>query len=142
MIDYQRKCIEEQILSYYLPTNAFRFRNIGMSNPYLEAAIEANDGAVYLLYFDLAPFPASKPKVYVEQMLKTRDGVDMDSGSHDNHTLKSWNGYTQLCHYNDDCWTPDVTLWKVYLKCRVWIEAYRAHLRTGCTMLELLKAQV
>lgn len=134
MIDMQRKNIEEQVLAYYLPSNMYRFRNIGTNQPYLEAAVQANDGATYLLYFDLAPFPNAKPKVYVEKMLTTKSGSPMDSASAPNHTLTSWNGWTQLCHYNDAAWSPDVTLWKVYLKCRLWIEMYRAHLRTGKPM--------
>lgn len=134
MIDLQRAKIEEQVLGHYLPSNMFRFRNIGTSAPYLEAAIQANDGATYLLYFDLTPFPAAKPRVYVQQMLYTRSGQPMNGASGANHTLSSWNGWTQLCHYLDSAWTPDVTLWKVYLKCRLWIEMYRAHLRTGKPM--------
>jgi len=134
MIDSQRKNLEEQILAYYLPRNMFRFKNIGTNTPCLEAAVQANDGSQYLLYFDLAPFPASKPRVYVEKMLHTKSGEPMDSASASNHTLTSKDGWTQLCHYNDNVWTPDVTLWKVYLKCRLWIEMYRAHLRTGKNM--------
>ena len=142
MLTKQRAGLEEQVLAYYLPKNMYRFCNIGTSKPYLQAAVRANDGATYLLYFDLSTFPESKPKVYVQQMLHTKSGEPMDSASHANHTLSSWNGWTQLCHYNDSCWTPDVTLWKVYLKCRLWIEMYRAHLRTGKLMSYYLNTQV
>jgi hypothetical protein len=142
MIDQQRAKLEEQIFAHYLPSNMFRFRNIGTSSPNLLVAVQANDGATYLLYFDLAPFPASKPRVYVQQMLFTRSGQPMDSASSSNHTLSSWNGWTQLCHYADTKWTLDVSLWKVYLKCRLWIEMYRAHLRTGKTMEYYLNHQV
>lgn len=141
MIDSNRKNIEEQIMAYYLPSNMFRFKNIGSPSPYMEAAVRANDGSTYLLYFDLSHFPASKPKVYVEKMLQTKSGKPLDSPSASYHTLSSWNGWTQLCHYNDSAWTPDVTLWKVYLKCRLWIEMYRAHLRTGKTMDYFLNHQ-
>jgi hypothetical protein len=134
MIDQHRVRIEEQVLAYYLPSNMFRFRGIGTSTPNLQAAVQANDGATYLLYFDLRSFPMGKPQVYVQQMLYTRDNKKMDSPSASNHTLTSWNGWTQLCHYKDAEWTPDVTLWKVYMICRLWIEVYRAHLRTGKPM--------
>lgn len=140
-MDNNRKNMEEQVLKYYLPANMFRFRNIGTDKPYLEAAVRTNDGSTYLLYFDLTPFPASKPRVFVEKMLSTKNGEPMDSASASNHTLTSWNGWTQLCHYNDSAWTPDVTLWKVYLKCRLWLEMYRAHLRTGKNMDYFLNHQ-
>ncbi|MCD8388415.1 MAG: hypothetical protein LUD17_16270 [Bacteroidales bacterium] len=132
MMDSQRQQIEHQVLSYYLPSNVFRFCNMGTSKPYLQAAAQTNDGAAYLLYFDLTTFPQQKPNVYVQQMLYTKSGQRMDSVSASNHTLTPHpNGWTQLCHYASDAWTPDVTLWKVYLKCRLWLEMYRAHLRTG-----------
>lgn len=134
MFDFNRKQLDEQVLSYYLPSNMYRFRNVGTSHPYMEAAVQANDGATYLLYFDLSSYPETKPRVFVEQMLYTKNGLRMDSPSAPNHTLTSENNWTQLCHYNDACWSPDVSLWKVYLKCRLWIEMYRAHLRTGKTM--------
>ncbi len=128
-MDLARVKFEDKILTHYLPRNIFRFRNIGAPNPYLQAAIQARDGAVYLLYFDISEFPTSKPRVYVQQMLYTHSGQPMDSCSVQNHTLKSWNGWTQLCHYIFG--DSDITLWKVYLMCRIWIEMYRAHLRTG-----------
>ncbi|MCC8071860.1 MAG: hypothetical protein LIO90_08690 [Bacteroidales bacterium] len=141
MITSQRALLEKQVMQYYLPQNMYRFCQIGTSQPYMECAVVANDGAAYLLYFDLSMFPENKPKVYVKQMLYTKDGKPMNSASHYNHTLTPWNGWTQLCHYNDSCWTPDVTLWKVYMKCRLWIEMYRAHLRTGKTMSYYLNTQ-
>ena len=40
-------------------------------------------------------------------------------------------GHPQICHYRDDVWTPNVTLYKVVMKGRFWLEAYEAHMRTG-----------
>lgn len=133
--------MEAAVLGNYLPQNMFRFRDLNTTSPYLQAGVVTNDGNCYLLRFMLSSFPTNKPKVYVEEMLRTRSGAVMDSPSAVNHTLTSWNGWTQLCHYNDDCWAPDVSLWKVYLKCRLWLEMYRAHLRTGKTMEYYLNHQ-
>jgi len=135
MFDNSRKTLEEQVLLYYLPQNMFRFRNVGTRSAYMEAAVQANDGATYLLYFDLSNYPVTKPPVYVEQMLYTRSGEPMNKPSSTNHTLQAnGRGWTQICHYQDAFWKPDESLWKVYLKCRMWIEMYRAHLRTGKPM--------
>lgn len=131
MIGQQRAKLEEKILSIYIPKNMFRFCNIDTSSPYLQIAVQANDGATYLLYFDLSKFPASEPKVYVQQMLHTYSGQPMDKMSYENYTHISWNGWTQLWHIEDYHWYPDITLWKVYVVCCIWIEAYRNHLRTG-----------
>lgn len=137
----ERFQMEDAVLAHYLPRNMFRFRDMDTSSPYLQAGVVTNDGTPYVLHFRLAGFPANKPQVYVEEMLRTRSGAPMDSPSPSNHTLSPWNGWTQLCHYNGSCWTNDVSLWKVYLKCRLWLEMYRAHLRTGKTMEYYLNHQ-
>lgn len=126
--------LEDAVLAHYLPRNMFRFRDMNTSSPYLQAGVVTNDGKCFILNIRLSGFPASKPKVYVEEMLRTKSGALMDSASAPNHTLTSWNGWTQLCHYNDASWTNDVSLWKVYLKCRLWLEMYQAHMRTGKNM--------
>lgn len=128
-------------MAHYLPSNMFRFGDMNKPSAYLQAGVVTNDGTPYVLYFKLSGFPFSKPQVYVQEMLRTKSGVLMDSPSAPNHTLASWNGWTQLCHYNDNCWTSDVSLWKVYLKCRLWLEMYRSHLRTGKTMEYYLNHQ-
>ncbi len=133
--------MEQAVLANYLPRNMFRFRDMDTDDAYLQAGVVTNDGTCYVLHFRLAGFPNQKPKVYVEEMLRTRTGALMDQPSASNHTLTPWNGWTQLCHYNDDCWRPDVSLWKVYLKCRLWLEMYRNHLRTGKTMEYYLNHQ-
>lgn len=132
---------ETQILDYYLGPRQYSFGNMDTSRPFLKIAVKTNNGRVYVLYFDLSTFPSTKPRVYVTQMLRTKSGELMDSPSAANHTLESWNNWTQLCHYSSDQWTPDVTLWHVFLRCRVWLEVYQAHLRTGINMNQILKHQ-
>lgn len=122
---------EKGVLEHYLPRNMFRFRDMNTISPYLQAGVVTNNGTCYVLNIRLNGFPEAKPKAYVEEMLCTKSGEFMNSASPTNHTLTSWNGWTQLCHYNDSCWKSDVSLWKVYLKCRLWLEMYEAHLRTG-----------
>ena len=126
--------MEDMVIANYLPRNMFRFRDMWSSSPYLEIGLITNDGTPYALNIRLNGFPEKKPEVYVKEMLRTKTGALMNQVSAANHTLEPWNGWTQLCHYNDRCWTPDVSLWKVYLKCRLWLEMYRAHLRTGKTI--------
>lgn len=92
--------MEDRVLAYYLPRNMFRFRDMNTSSPYLQAGVVTNDGACYVLHFKLNGFPYTKPEVYVEEMLRTKSGELMNLASSTNHTLSSWNGWTQLCHYN------------------------------------------
>ena len=141
MMTQSRSRDENMILDHYLGPKAYAFGGTGTSSPYLKAAVKTNNGKVYVLYYDLSTFPTTKPKVYVTQMLYTKSGEPMNSPNGVNHTLSSWNNWTQLCHYSDTQWTPDITLWHVYLKCRVWLEIYQTHLRTGKTMESMLKHQ-
>ena len=132
---------ENMILSHYLGPKAFAFSGLNTFQPGLKAVVKTNNGKVYVLHYNLSNFPAAKPSVYVTQMLYTKNGEPMNSPSAPNHTLDSWNGWTQLCHYSSDQWTTDITLWHIYLKCRVWLEVYQTHLRTGRTMDSILKHQ-
>lgn len=132
---------ENMILSHYLGPKAFAFSGLNTLQPVLKAVVKTNNGKVYVLHYNLSNFPAAKPSVYVTQMLYTKNGEPMNSPSAPNHTLDSWNGWTQLCHYSSDQWTTDITLWHIYLKCRVWLEVYQTHLRTGRTMDSILKHQ-
>ena len=132
---------ENMILSHYLGPKAFAFSGLNTFQPVLKAVVKTNNGKVYVLHYNLSNFPAAKPSVYVTQMLYTKNGEPMNSPSAPNHTLDSWNGWTQLCHYSSDQWTTDITLWHIYLKCRVWLEVYHTHLRTGRTMDSILKHQ-
>ncbi len=136
MIDYQRKQMEEGVLSYYLPSNVYRFGGMGTSSPYMEIAAVTNMGNAYLLYFDLSVFPANKPNVYVERMLYDRNGRPMDGPSATNHTLNvhPTNRWTQICHYHPDAWTTGVSLWLVYMKCTLWLNMYEQTLKTGHDM--------
>jgi hypothetical protein len=47
------------------------------------------------------------------------------------HTLGGVKGCVQICHYSSSNWSPNVTLYKVILKGRLWLEAYEIYLRTG-----------
>ena len=79
-------------------------------------------------------FPEYMPNVFVTKMLYSRDGRKLDSISATMHTLTSENGWTQICHYGFNSWTPDVSLYKIYIKCRLWLEMYELHLQTGHNM--------
>ena len=133
-MDRERYRAELMVLSNKLPVNAYRFFNMDApyeTGQYLRIGARTNSGIVYTLHMDLAGFPASQPKVFVTRMLKDCHGNDMCYASSAMHTLTSENGWTRICHYGASSWTPAVSLYKVYVKCRLWLEMYEAHLRTG-----------
>lgn len=131
-MDSARLQAEESLLSRKFPANVFRFFN--KDNPqiaYLRIGAKTNQGNVYTLHMDLTDFPMQQPKVFVTKMLKSKLGKDLDGPSAIMHTLTSENGWTRICHYGCNSWTPNVSLYKVYVKCRLWLEMYETHLRTG-----------
>lgn len=130
-MDNERYKAELAVLSGRIPSNAYMFRNIGTSHPEVLMGARTNSGNVYTLRIDLTDFPAQPPKAFVTHMLYDKNGDPLNSPSRLMHTLTAENGQTRICHYGPGAWTPWVSIFKVYVKCRLWLEMYEAHLRTG-----------
>jgi hypothetical protein len=130
----ERLNLEKSVLQRYLPSNTYVFKDISSSSPYVLMAAKTNRGHVYTLRIDLDGFPTSLPHAFVTKMLKTKDGEEMDGASASMHTLTSEHGYTRICHYGNNSWGPNVSIYKVYIKCRLWLEMYELHLQTGKPM--------
>ncbi len=132
---------EVDALQLSLPPNMFKFCDMDSDLPYLKMVAITNSKRMYTLRVDLDQFPESIPKVFVTKMLQSKSGQDLDRPSHAMHTLASEHGYTRICHYGNNSWNCDVALNKVYLKCRIWLEAYEAHLQTGDDICDYLATQ-
>lgn len=130
-MDRERYLAELAVLKSRLPENIFRFCGMETSEPYIMMAAVTNSKNIYTLKIELGTFPMSVPKVFVTQMLKNKNGEDLDSCSASMHTLQSEHGWTRICHYGSASWNPYVSIYKIYVKCRLWLEMYEAHLRTG-----------
>ena len=132
MIDQSRINAERSVFALNrVPASIYRFEGIGTGHPRLLMAARTNRHNIYTLQIDLDEFPFSVPKVFVRRMLLTRDGKPMNGASAAMHTLTSEHGWTRICHYGWDSWNPGVTLYKIYVKCRLWLEAYEGHIATG-----------
>lgn len=140
-MDSQRKQMEEMVIKHYMGgSKAFAFGDLNTSTPYLRIAARTNSGKVYVMRFELQNYPNSKPNAYVECMLKDRKGNPMNSASMVNHTLAPHSkGWTQICHYHPDAWSPEMSLWMVYVRCVLWLNIYEQTLRTGKDMEYYLK---
>lgn len=130
----QRLLTEEEILKRYLPS--FRIQNIETPDAGVIGCLTTNNRRSYALWIPLGNFPYGHPRMYVVKPapLMDRDGRPLaDRGtSHTMHLLEPDNhGHPQICHYNDQHWHQDVTLYKVVIKGRIWLESYEIHLRTG-----------
>ncbi len=127
----QRYQAELTILRRKLTNNLYKFADLDTPKAHVVMAARTNRGTIYKLYIPLDGFPQSVPKVFVTQMLCAKDGTPLDSPSAVMHTLSSENGWTRLCHYGYASWSANVSLFKIYVKCRLWLEMYELHLQTG-----------
>ena len=141
MMDEERLKAEKLVLEKKLPSNAYRFMDMDTDSPYIVMGAKTNRGNIYTLRIELDEFPNEIPKAFVTKMLKTKDGREMSGCSASMHTLTSEKGYTRICHYGIDSWTPMVSIYKIYVKCRLWLEMYELHLQTGNDMEYYLNHQ-
>lgn len=140
MLDRQRYEAEVALLRRKLSPNVWHF-DINKERPILAMAVKTKTGNIYTIQIELERFPQNIPKVFVTRMLHDHDGEPMDGASSSLHTLSSEHGWTRICHYGSDSWTPGVSLYKIYVKCALWLNIYEAHLKTGKPMDYYLKHQ-
>lgn len=141
MIDNERYQAEQMVLRAKLPSSAYRFMDMNTSHPYIVLAARTNAGNVYTLRIELAEFPTDVPRAFVTKMLYSKRGERLDSPSAAMHTLSSEHGWTRICHYGSNSWNPYVSVYKIYVKCRLWLEMYELHLKTGRNIDYYLKHQ-
>lgn len=143
-MDTYRQSLEEQVIRYYMGGDkSFAFGDLATSKPYLRIAAKTNNEKFYILRMDLQDFPNRLPCVYVETMLSDCHGNPMNSASKLNHTLKLHpNGWTQICHYRPDDWTPNQSLWLIYIRCVLWLNIYEQTLISGHDMEYYLRKSV
>ncbi|MTJ07730.1 hypothetical protein [Anabaena sp. UHCC 0204] len=133
-VQRQRLALERDILHKYFPQ--FNWINpTDTNNTRIEGEVKTNVGNVYKLrVYVPSDFPNSLPDMVVisPYPLKGDKGQDMkqhETSSSSMHTLTPRDGYVKICHYRD--WLPNITLYKVVFKGRLWLEALEAHKRTG-----------
>lgn len=134
MMTLERKKLEEQVLSRRLPANTYVFRDLSPWGSVLTIAALTNQKNLYTLNIVLSDFPEDVPKVFVNQMLLSKTGEKLDKASASMHTLPSEKNMTRICHYGKNSWTPMVSLYKIYVKCCLWLNIYEQHLATGKNM--------
>ena len=130
----ERLNLEKEVLQREMPLVQCVFKDMNTDAPYVLMPVKTKNGKVYTIRIDLAGFPNSLPAAFVTKMLRTKNGGLMNEASGAMHTLTSEHGYTRICHYSSTSWSPRVSLFKVYIKCALWLNIYELHLRTGNNM--------
>lgn len=141
MMTEKRMKAELKVLEERLPSNIYRFVGLDTPDPRLMIAARTNRGNVYTLKIELDEFPERVPRVFVTEMLYDSEAKPLDEPNSSMHTLRSEDHHTRICHYGVNAWTDRVSLYKVYIKCRLWLEMYEEHLETGKPIDFYLKHQ-
>ena len=111
----------------------------------VQVLLKSNADREYKLRIYIPPdFPNSCPALVVVSppKLLLKNGKWLPEMSYPFHTLQDTDGFHRICHFYPPDWTPDITLYQVFMKGRLWIEAYEAHLETGEDMDVYLGEQV
>ncbi len=136
---------ERQIIDKYLHAFNPLWRNPTLpGSAYIELNMTTNAKEIYTLRLYIpTDLPNSAPQLYVYKYLRDSSYKNLaDLGvSAVMHTLGPKDGYVQICHYHPSKWTPNVTFYKVFMKARLWLEAYEAHLLSGKNLDQYLKHQ-
>lgn len=142
-MDNTRYKIERTVLDRNFPGRFTFINGTSARQGYLDLNLRTSAARDYRLKIMIPrDYPSSVPEVYLvrPEILRTSRGTNLAdiSPSHPMHTLKPMGNYNQLCHYKAENWHANVTLYKVALKCLIWLEAYEQHLRTGKPLIHFL----
>lgn len=100
-----------------------------------------NDDQQYVLQISLPKdFPNSCPDLVVVspcQPLTKLNGKKLDASDHSYGVTK--NNQTRICHFRPNLWTNENSLYQVFMKGRLWLEAYELHHQTGKPMKTFLR---
>ncbi|XP_031566092.1 uncharacterized protein LOC116301208 [Actinia tenebrosa] len=137
----KRLAMEKEILESYFKDK------VSWNNPTSDTSVEvkmttSNDHHYTLRTYLPGDYPNSCPELTVAspQTLKRYDGSLLNgSASSMDHTYGTKNGLVKICHFRPQKWTDEFTLYQVFMKGLLWLEAYESHLRTGKSLATYLR---
>ena len=128
----KRLAMEKGILEEYFGSR------VSWIDPGHETKVEirvscSNDKQYTLRIYVPEDFPNSCPNMVVRApMLRSFfPHLYLHQYPGDNHTGYTIDGYSGICHFRPNLWKANNTLYQVFMKGMIWLEAYEAHLRTG-----------
>lgn len=113
-------------------------------NVEVQVRFTSNSNKEYRLQISLSSdFPNSCPNLVIVSPtgLLQHNGNPVPYTSNAFHTLETREGLLSICHFYPADWTAVNTLYQVFMKGRLWIEAYEGHLETGKYLDEYLGHQ-
>lgn len=137
----KRLSVEKGLLEQYFAGRTKWLDHTNATKAKVDIALNTNDNAEYVLRIYLTEdFPNSCPALaVVSPRLKLKDGGRFPEVHSEFHTLENVEEYPTICHFNPDSWTQEFTLYQVFMKGRLWLEAYSLYHKYGGTMDQYLK---
>ena len=121
-----------EILEKYFPGRVQWIDPTG--NTRVEVTMTRNSNQDHGLRLYVPPdYPNSLPDMVVCHSPKS-----MRSGgsSGTTHTLRRRDGYLKICHYNPSIWNSEHTFYEIFVKGRVWFEAYEGCMANGTIKMD------
>lgn len=135
-IDQQKRLgLEKQVLKTYFQDKVRWIDPTVCGGTKVEVQMKTSNNRNFTLRVYLPKdFPNSCPEMVVcspSSPLVKNDGTVLKFSSYGDHTLGTKDGMTQLCHYRTNKWTSINTLYQVFMKGLLWLEAYEGHRASG-----------
>jgi hypothetical protein len=133
--------MEKNILESYFQDK------VSWNNPTSDTTVEvkmatSNDHYYTLRIYLPSDYPNSCPELTVAspKTLKRCNGsILTGSATSADHTYGAKNGLLKICHFIEGSWTDQFTLYQVFMKGLIWLEAYESHLSTGKSISTYLR---
>lgn len=114
----QRIVLERDILNVYFPNKVTWLHRLGK----VEVKMKTNNENEYCLRVYLPEdFPYSVPDMVVAQSPEPMPNWENNG---ETHTLTRRDGLLRICHFRVSVWSNDNTLYEMFMKGRLWLEAY------------------
>ena len=137
----RRLGLEKNVLEQYFGSRVSWIDPTGNTKAELRVTC-TNDKRYVLRVYLPSDYPNSCPEMIVSSpssCLRRRDGSTMSGTSGTDHILGTKDGCTKICHFNTSLWNTKYTLYQIFMKGMIWLEAYEAHLRTGKPLCNYLQ---
>ena len=128
-VQRQRLAVEREILDKYFPRKVRWIDPTCAGRTKIEIEMTSNSNKIYRLRaYVPADYPNSLPDLVVASSPTPMPNWG-SSGS--THTLGRRDNCLKICHYYSPRWDSQHTFYEIFVKGRVWLEAYEGHLTTG-----------
>lgn len=129
----ERRIVQETLLlEERLGPYNYRWEDKHSDHSVMKAVVETASKKVYVLILELMGYPELMPDMYVMGELKYKNGEPMSKTSYSMHCYGYCDGNTEICFGDSSEWSPQTSLFDLYIKGKIWLECYDGgHLVTG-----------